>query len=258
MINRTFENIKTNKATGFVPYIVAHYPNRDTFKEALTLLAELNADVIEIGIPFTDPIAEGKVIEKAHHKVLEDNFNISDLLDDVKDFKSKFDIPLIAMGYTNSFINPDQESFCQIAKNAGFDGFLIVDMPYVEHEMIKIIKNNDLEFVQLLAPTSTDQTITNCLANEPAMVYYITQRGVTGSGNLDYAEITENLKAIRNKINVPLVTGFGIKTTEHVKQFKNFTDGIVIGSSIVDILSKPNPITTLENYISPIIQEIKV
>ena len=81
--------------------------------------------------------------------------------------------------------------------------------------------------------------------------------GVTGSGNLDYAEITENLKTIRNKINVPLVTGFGIKTTEHVKQFKNFTDGIVIGSSIVDILSKPNPITTLENYISPIIKEIK-
>ena len=111
--------------------------------------------------------------------------------------------------------------------------------------------------MQLLAPTSTDQTITNCLANEPGMVYYITQRGVTGSGNLNYAEITENLKAIRNQINVPLVTGFGIKTTEHVKQFKNFTDGIVIGSSIVDILSKSNPITTLENYISPIIKEIK-
>ena len=89
------------------------------------------------------------------------------------------------------------------------------------------------------------------------MVYYITQRGVTGSGNLDYAEITENLKVIRNQINVPLVTGFGIKTTEHVKQFKSFTDGIVIGSSIVDILSKSNPITRLENYISPIIKEIK-
>ena len=257
MINRTFENIKTNQLTGFVPYIVAHYPNRDTFKEALTLLAELNADVIEIGIPFTDPIAEGKIIENAHHKVLQDNFNISDLLDDVKDFKTKYNIPLIAMGYTNSFINPDQESFCQNAKNSGFDGFLIVDMPYVEHEMIDIIKKNNLEFVQLLAPTSTDQTITNCLANEPAMVYYSTQRGVTGSGNLDYAEITENLKVIRNQINVPLVTGFGIKTTEHVKQFKSFTDGIVIGSSIVDILSKSNPITRLENYISPIIKEIK-
>jgi len=257
MINRTFENIKTNKLTGFVPYIVAHYPNRDIFKEALTLLADLNADVIEIGIPFTDPIAEGKIIENAHHKVLQDNFNISDLLDDVKDFKTKYNIPLIAMGYTNSFINPDQESFCQNAKISGFDGFLIVDMPYVEHEMIDIIKKNNLEFVQLLAPTSTDQTIINCLANEPAMVYYITQRGVTGSGNLDYAEITENLKAIRNQINVPLVTGFGIKTTEHVKQFKSFTDGIVIGSSIVDILSNSNPITRLENYISPIIKEIK-
>ena len=257
MINRTFENIKTNKLTGFVPYIVAHYPNRDIFKEALTLLADLNADVIEIGIPFTDPIAEGKIIENAHHKVLEDNFNISDLLDDVKDFKTKYNIPLIAMGYTNSFINPDQESFCQNAKNSGFDGFLIVDMPYVEHEMIDIIKKNNLEFVQLLAPTSTDQTIINCLANELAMVYYITQRGVTGSGNLDYAEITENLKAIRNLINVPLVTGFGIRTTEHVKQFKSFTDGIVIGSSIVDILSNSNPITRLENYISPIIKEIK-
>ncbi len=257
MINRTFENIKTNKLTGFVPYIVAHYPNRKIFTEALTLLAELNADVIEIGIPFTDPIAEGKIIENAHHKVLEDNFNISNLLDDVKDFKTKYDIPLIAMGYTNSFINPDQESFCQNAKNSGFDGFLIVDMPYVEHEMIDIIKKNNLEFVQLLAPTSTDQTIINCLANEPAMVYYITQRGVTGSGNLDYAEITENLKAIRNQINVPLVTGFGIRTTEHVKQFKSFTDGIVIGSSIVDILSNSNPITRLENYISPIIKEIK-
>ena len=145
MIVDVFKNFQKNNKTGFIPYLVAGYPNNKVFEEALYLLDDLGSDMIEIGIPFSDPIAEGKTIEYAHHKSLENGFNYDDLFKITRKFKDKSNTPIIAMGYTNSFINPSPEDFSKNLELANFDGILVVDLPYQEKENLECNKKNAKE-----------------------------------------------------------------------------------------------------------------
>ena len=197
MIVDVFKNFQKNNKTGFIPYLVAGYPNNKVFEEALYLLDDLGSDMIEIGIPFSDPIAEGKTIEYAHHKSLENGFNYDDLFKITRKFKNKSNTPIIAMGYTNSFINPSPEEFSKNLELANFDGILVVDLPYQEKEILECYKKNNLEFIQLIAPTSKNKTISESIKNDPSLIYYITQRGVTGLNNIDFSEVILKLKNIR-------------------------------------------------------------
>ena len=257
MISERFKELRKHNLTGFVPYLVANYPNKDIFDEALATLSNMGADLIEIGIPFTDPIAEGKTIESAHHASLKNGFSLSNFLNQIKNFKNRFDTHIVAMGYANSFLNPSIEEVSQKSRNAGFNGFLIVDMPYEETDTFKSIKDNDLEFIQLVAPTSTPENIQKGLSNNPSLIYYITQRGVTGANNFDLTEVQNNLKDLRKITDVPIITGFGIKSSEHVKAFKDYTDGIVIGSALIECLADSNPLKSMKDFLTPILKELK-
>ena len=257
MISERFKELRKHNLTGFVPYLVANYPNKDIFDEALAALSNMGADLIEIGIPFTDPIAEGKTIETAHHASLKNGFDLTNFLKQIKNFKNRFDTHIVAMGYANSFLNPSIEEVSQKSREAGFDGFLIVDMPYEETDTFKSIKGRDLEFIQLVAPTSTQENIKKGLSNNPSLIYYITQRGVTGASNLDLTEVQNNLKDLQKITNVPIITGFGIKSSEHIKAFKDYTDGIVIGSALIECLANSNPIKSMKDFLAPILEELK-
>ena len=248
--------IKDNQ-TAFIPYLVAGHTSNEVFSAALRLLRDVGADLIEIGIPFTDPIAEGKIIESAHHHALKNNFVLDDICQIVKDFKTYSDTPVIAMGYTNSFINPSSEHIASKLFECGFNGVLIVDLPASEKSIINAFKDKQLNFVQLIAPTTELSLIEDYLENDPALIYYITQRGITGSNNLNLVEITEKLREIKKLSNKPVVTGFGIKTVEDVENLKTLTDGIVIGSPIVEKISLDPSLTELKKYIEPIVEAIK-
>ena len=176
--------IKDNQ-TAFIPYLVAGHTSNEVFSKALRLLSDVGADLIEIGIPFTDPIAEGKIIESAHHHALKHNFVLDDICRIVKDFKTYSDTPVIAMGYTNSFINPSSEHIASKLSECGFNGVLIVDLPASEKSIINAFKDKQLNFVQLISPTTELSLIEDYLENDPALIYYITQRGITGSNNLN-------------------------------------------------------------------------
>ena len=180
--------IKDNQ-TAFIPYLVAGHTSNEVFSKALRLLSDVKADLIEIGIPFTDPIAEGKIIESAHHHALKHNFVLDDICQIVKEFKTYSDTPVIAMGYTNSFINPSSEHIASKLSECGFNGVLIVDLPASEKSIINAFKDKQLNFVQLIAPTTELSLIEDYLENDPAFIYYITQRGITGSNNLNPVEI---------------------------------------------------------------------
>ena len=248
--------IKDNQ-TAFIPYLVAGHTSNEVFSAALRLLSDVGADLIEIGIPFTDPIAEGKIIESAHHHALKNNFVLDDICQIVKDFKTYSDTPVIAMGYTNSFINPSSEHIASKLFECGFNGVLIVDLPASEKSIINAFKDKQLNFVQLIAPTTELSLIEDYLENDPALIYYITQRGITGSNNLNLVEITEKLGEIKKLSNKPVVTGFGIKTVEDVENLKTLTDGIVIGSPIVEKISLDPSLTELKKYVEPIVEAIK-
>ena len=248
--------IKDNQ-TAFIPYLVAGHTSNEVFSTALRLLSDVGADLIEIGIPFTDPIAEGKIIESAHHHALKNNFFLDDVCQIVKEFKTYSDTPVIAMGYTNSFINPSCEHIASKLSDSGFNGVLIVDLPASEKSIINSFKDKQLNFVQLIAPTTELSLIEDYLENDPALIYYITQRGITGSNNLNLAEISEKLGEIKKLSNKQVVTGFGIKTVQDVENLKTLTDGIVIGSPIVEKISLDPSLTELKKYIEPIVEAIK-
>ena len=248
--------IKDNQ-TAFIPYLVAGHTSNEVFSAALRFLSDVGADLIEIGIPFTDPIAEGKIIESAHHHALKHNFVLDDICQIVRDFKTYSDTPVIAMGYTNSFINPSSEHIASKLSECGFNGVLIVDLPASEKLIINAFKDKQLNFVQLIAPTTELSLIEDYLENDPALIYYITQRGITGSNNLNLVEISEKLGEIKKLSNKPVVTGFGIKTIEDVENLKTLTDGIVIGSPIVEKISLDPSLTELKKYVEPIVEAIK-
>ena len=248
--------IKDNQ-TAFIPYLVAGHTSNEVFSAALRLLSDVGADLIEIGIPFTDPIAEGKIIESAHHHALKNNFFLDDVCQIVKKFKTYSDTPVIAMGYTNSFINPSCEHIASKLSDSGFNGVLIVDLPASEKSIINSFKDKQLNFVQLIAPTTELSLIEDYLENDPALIYYITQRGITGSNNLNLVEISEKLGEIKKLSNKQVVTGFGIKTVQDVENLKTLTDGIVIGSPIVEKISLDPSLTELKKYIEPIVEAIK-
>lgn len=248
--------IKDNQ-TAFIPYLVAGHTSNEVFSAALRFLSDVGADLIEIGIPFTDPIAEGKIIESAHHHALKHKFVLDDICQIVKDFKTYSDTPVIAMGYTNSFINPSSEHISTKLSECGFNGVLIVDLPASEKSIINAFKDKQLNFVQLIAPTTELSLIEDYLENDPALIYYITQRGITGSNNLNLVEISEKLGEIKKLSDKPVVTGFGIKTVEDVENLKTLTDGIVIGSPIVEKISLDPSLTELKKYVEPIVEAIK-
>jgi len=248
--------IKDNQ-TAFIPYLVAGHTSNEVFSTALRFLSDVGADLIEIGIPFTDPIAEGKIIESAHHHALKHNFVLDDICQIVKEFKTYSDTPVIAMGYTNSFINPSSEHIATKLSECGFNGVLIVDLPASEKSIINSFKDKQLNFIQLIAPTTELSLIEEYLENDPDLIYYITQRGITGSNNLNLVEISEKLGEIKKLSNKPVVTGFGIKTVEDVENLKTLTNGIVIGSPIVEKISLDPSLTELKKYVEPIVKAIK-
>ena len=256
MQNNSLLTIKDNQ-TAFIPYLVAGHTSNEVFSAALRLLSDVGADLIEIGIPFTDPIAEGKIIESAHHHALKHNFVLDDICQIVKEFKTYSDTPVIAMGYTNSFINPSSEHIATKLSEYGFNGVLIVDLPASEKSIINSFKDKQLNLVQLIAPTTELSFIEDYLENDPALIYYITQRGITGSNNLNLVEISKKLGEIKKLSDKPVVTGFGIKTVEDVENLKTLTNGIVIGSPIVEKISLDPSLTELKKYVEPIVEAIK-
>ena len=254
--NNLLPLINENK-TAFIPYLVAGHTNNEVFTAALQLLDDLGADLIEIGIPFTDPIAEGKIIESAHHHALKNNFKLDDLCKIVNKFRSNSDTPVIAMGYTNSFINPSSNQVAKKLSENGFNGVLIVDLPASETTIIRSFKDEGLEIIQLIAPTTQLNLIESFLDNDPALIYYITQRGITGSNNLNLTEISQKLNSLKNLTNKPVVTGFGIKTEKDINDLKGLSDGIVIGSPIVEKINADPSLIELKKYVEPIVKAIK-
>ena len=254
--NNLLPLINENK-TAFIPYLVAGHTNNEVFTAALQLLDDLGADLIEIGIPFTDPIAEGKIIESAHHHALKNNFKLDDLCKIVNKFRSNSDTPVIAMGYTNSFINPSSNQVAKKLSENGFNGVLIVDLPASETTIIRSFKDGGLEIIQLIAPTTQLNLIESFLDNDPALIYYITQRGITGSNNLNLTEISQKLNSLKNLTNKPVVTGFGIKTVKDINDLKGLSDGIVIGSPIVEKINADPSLIELKKYVEPIVKAIK-
>jgi len=201
------------------------------------LSVDSGVDILEIGVPFTDPIAEGPTIQQAHDRSLENETNLQKIIDLICKFREKdTNTPIILMGYINNFLV--YKDLINRSHDLGVDGVLVVDIPGELSLEDYGIDNQDLDIISLVSPTTSKERVKEIVKNSTGFIYYVTLRGVTGSSNLDGNEIEQNIKYIKSISSIPVMAGFGIKNSDDAKLLSSFSDGIVIGSSIVELIYK--------------------
>jgi len=237
-IQATFETLKSKGRTALIPYITAGDPYADATVEIMLAMARSGADVIELGVPFSDPMADGPVIQKASERALAKGIGMSRVLQAVRDFRTRDDVtPVVLMGYANPIERYGMERFVADAKQAGVDGVLVVDYPPEECEgFAAMLRTAGLDLIFLLAPTSTERRMKEVGRIARGYVYYVSLKGVTGAGHLDVGAVAQMLPRIRQHVSVPVGVGFGIRDAETAKALGAVADAVVIGSRLVQLL----------------------
>jgi tryptophan synthase alpha chain len=235
-IDQRMAALKKANRKALVTYIVSGDPTPDATLVTMHSLVANGADIIELGIPFSDPMAEGPVIQHGHERALVHNVSLKSTIDVVRQFReTDNETPIVLMGYANPIERMGYEAFATIASEAGVDGVLTVDLPPEEaallNEQLKIV---DMKNIFLLAPTTTVQRVRDIVSLASGFVYYVSLKGVTGAGNLDLASVKDKLTLIRQHTDLPVCVGFGIKDGKSAKAVSEFADGAVVGSVFVD------------------------
>ena len=238
----TLAALKAQGRKALIPYVTAGDPLIDTTPQIMQALADGGADIIELGVPFSDPMADGPVIQKASERALAKGVGAPQVLAMVREFrKTNATTPVVLMGYANPIERFDQREgdgvFVAAAKEAGVDGLLVVDYPPEECEAFAArLKSAGLDLIFLLAPTSTEQRMKEVGRIASGYVYYVSLKGVTGAGHLDTAAVAEMLPRIRKHVSVPVGVGFGIRDAATARAVAAVADAVVIGSRLIQIL----------------------
>ncbi len=239
----TFAALAAQKKTGLVTFITAGDPGPALTVPLMHALVAGGADVLELGVPFSDPMAEGPVIQRACERALKFGIGIKDVLGYVREFrKTNADTPVVLMGYANPIERMGTSAFIKASREAGADGAIVVDYPPEEcEEFAAEMRANELDLIFLLAPTSTPERIAQVAKVGSGFSYYVSLKGVTGAGNIDTAEVAERLKAIREHVKLPVGVGFGIRDGATARAVAEVADAVVIGSRIIqEIENTPN------------------
>ncbi len=250
-IKTTFDTLRADQRTALIPYVIAGFPFANITPELMHGMVDAGADVIELGVPFSDPSADGPVIQKAGDKALAFGIGLSTVLEMVRTFRqTNLHTPVVLMGYANPIERYDQRhtvaassttksAFIRDAAAAGVDGVLVVDYPPEECEAFAAeMKANGLDLIFLLAPTSTNQRMAQIARIASGYVYYVSLKGVTGAGTLDIDAVANMLPKIRQHMgNTPVGVGFGIRDAASAQALGKVADAVVIGSKIIQIIS---------------------
>jgi tryptophan synthase alpha chain len=239
-ISKKFENLRSESKTVLISYITAGDPSISDSLSIMNTLVESGTDIIELGVPFSDPMADGPTIQKACERALKNNVSCADIFNLVKNFRIKDDkTPVVLMGYLNPIERMGYDLFAKSASKAGVDAILVVDLPHEEaEEVVAVFKSYNLESIFLVAPNTKVDRIKKISKYASGFLYYVSLKGVTGAASLDIEKTSKQLKIIKKEINLPLAVGFGIKDADTAKTLSKDADGIVIGSAIVNIIER--------------------
>ena len=234
LISQTFEKLKTENRKAFIPYITAGDPDLATTEKLMLALAEAGADIIELGIPFSDPMADGPVIQRASERALQQPIGIADILPLVTRFKAQCDVPIVLFTYFNPLLQFAGDDMGTVLRAAGVDGVLITDLiPEEADDFVAKMRAAEVDTIFLVAPTSSDERIQLINHYATGFVYVIARNGVTGVGEQMGGDIKSIVERVRKYINLPVAVGFGISTHEHVKAVCEYADAAVVGSRLV-------------------------
>ncbi|TAK84561.1 MAG: tryptophan synthase subunit alpha [Betaproteobacteria bacterium] len=234
-IQACFEALGRARRKALIPYITAGDPHPALTVPLMRALVEAGADIVELGVPFSDPMADGPVIQRAGERALKHGVGLSDVLSMVEDFRKEDNkTPVVLMGYANPIEAMGSERFIGRAKEAGVDGLIVVDYPPEEcGEFAAQARRAGIDPIFLLAPTSTDKRIREVARIGSGYLYYVSLRGVTGAGNLDLADVAARMPKIRAATRLPIGVGFGIRDADSARRVAETADAVVIGSRII-------------------------
>ncbi len=239
-IEQTFAELKKAGRTALVPFITAGDPDPGLTVPLMHTLVEAGADLIELGVPFSDPMADGPVIQRASERALANHVSLRDVLAMVQRFRQENShTPVILMGYLNPVEVMGYEDFATAAEEAGVDGVLTVDMPPEEsHDLVQALRSHGLDPIFLAAPTSDRRRLEMIAAAASGFIYYVSLKGVTGAANLVVDEVAKKLAEIRQVTDLPLGVGFGIKNAEMARTMSRIADAVVVGSALVALIEE--------------------
>jgi tryptophan synthase alpha chain len=259
-IVQRFETLKAEGRKALIPYFTAGDPDPESTVDLMHALVDAGADLIELGVPFSDPMAEGLVIQLACERALKHEVSLRDVMALVAAFRQKdSDTPVILMGYLNPVEVMGYHEFAKEAAAAGVDGVLIVDMPPEEGvEPIDIFKKAGLDLIFLAAPTSTPERLQKIAVASSGFVYYVSLKGVTGAKSLDAGAVKSKLEEVRRYVDLPVGVGFGIKTAGDAAAIAGVADAVVVGSAIVQhIADNQNDVSLIKNKITDLLSSMR-
>lgn len=251
-IQKTFQRLKKERAKALVSFVTAGDPSLAATAPLLSALEKGGADVLEIGVPFSDPMADGPVIQKSSERALKKGANLKKVLSLVAGFRKKSAAPIVLMGYFNPILSYGLEAFARDAAKAGVDGTIVVDLPPEESvELDRALKKRGLDLIYLLTPTSDAERIRIVCRRARGFVYFVSITGITGAGLNAEGEIRKKVAEIRKCTRLPIAIGFGISKPEHARAMGKIADGVVIGSALVKLVEskKTKAPAALEKFV---------
>jgi tryptophan synthase alpha chain len=242
-IQARFEALRKARRKALIPYITAGDPSPALTVPLMRALVEAGADIIELGVPFSDPMADGPVVQRSGERALKQGVSLAGVLGLVRDFRHhNSQTPLVLMGYANPIEAMGSEKFTAAAKDAGVDGVIVVDYPPEECEQFAALaRKAGIDPIFLLAPTSTEQRIQEVARVGSGYLYYVSLRGVTGAGHIDLADVAAQIPRIRAATQLPIGVGFGIRDAESARRVAQAADAVVIGSRVIQEIEAAGP-----------------
>ena len=239
-IGKRFDLLAASGRSALIPYIMAGDPNPDASVPLMHTLARSGGDLIELGVPFSDPMADGPVIQAAGERALQHQISMHDVMNMVAEFRREDnDTPVVLMTYENPVEAMGEARFVKSAMEAGVDGVLVVDLPIEEADpLLKAAEDEALDIIFLVSPTTTSDRLKRISQSASGFVYYVSLKGVTGAKHIDTEQIADKVKQFRNIITIPTAVGFGIHDAQQAGQVARLADAVVVGSAIVRIVEQ--------------------
>lgn len=237
-IAASWQRLRSAQRRALVLYLPVGFPERESALEVVPQLVAAGADMIELGVPFSDPLAEGVTIQAATQRALANGVTVRYCLDTVRQLRQRgVDVPLLLMGYLNPVMRYGVERFCADAANAGVDGLIFPDLPPEEGgALLAASQSNDLDLIQFLAPTSTPSRIAHVTEHASGFIYCVAVKGVTGARDELSPDLPGFLERVRERTKTPLAVGFGISRPEHAARVAQIADGVIVGSALLNVM----------------------
>ncbi len=238
-VDQKFQELRQRKEPAFIPFITAGDPDLETTRGLVLELERRGADIIELGIPFSDPIADGPLIQVSYYRALSKGLKVSEVFECIKNLRKETEIPIVVMVSYSLIFRSSVEDFISRAKKAELDGATIPDLPVEESEaVLRVASENDFRIICFVAPTTTPERMSRIVSCTQGFLYYISVVGITGVRNALPADMRENIKKLKAMTDKPIVLGFGVSTPEQARAVGEVADGVIVGSALVKELEK--------------------